>query len=72
MSNKEIVAKCNALARRFYAMHGCHVEAGYRFDDAEHPHEMSMWNMAVAAFDSIADIDVESALAQFLEDGEVI
>lgn len=62
MTNREIVAGCNELARIFYRMHGCDVAAGFRFDRADHPQEQSMWYLAAAAYDYIADIDVENAL----------
>lgn len=66
-TNEAIVESANELARRFYAAHGCKVEAGYRFDQAEHPQERGMWNLAVIAFQYLQDTDVEDALAQ-LED----
>lgn len=35
-----IVAQTNALARQLYALRGCDVREGYRFDPASHPHEI--------------------------------
>lgn len=63
-SPKEIVRRCNDLARWFYAAHGCQVPKGYRFDLACHPPERSMWSLAVLAFDFIEGTDVKGALDQ--------
>jgi hypothetical protein len=45
--NKEI----NELARIFYAAHGYRVADGYRFDEASHPQEKLMFNLAQIAYD---------------------
>lgn len=66
-TNAEIVAECNELARRFYESLGYEVEKGYRFDQARHPQERGMWNMAAMAYEYIEGTDVEQAL----EDEEV-
>lgn len=67
-TNAETVALCNRLARRFYAVHGCSVTQGYRFDQATHPDERRMWNLAVLAFDYIEGTDIEDVLAQMEDD----
>lgn len=67
MTDREIVEKCNELAREFYLHHGCQVKKGFRFDLSTHPQEQQMWRMAVFAFDFLLDTDVENALAE-LED----
>lgn len=60
----EQVSRCNELARLFYEMRGYVVPEGHRFDQASHPDELGMWNLAVLAFDFIEGTDVEDALAQ--------
>jgi hypothetical protein len=67
-TSREIVDDANALARVFYGMLGYQVEPGYRFDQATHPQEQSMWNMAVVAYENIEGTDVEDALNDILED----
>lgn len=64
---RELVDECNQLARLFYKSHGYEVPDDYRFYDARHPQELSMWNMAVLAYDHIARTDIENALSE-LED----
>lgn len=66
---RKIVDRCNELAREFYKGHGYDVPLGYRFDQAEHPQERGMWNLAVIAFDFIEGTDVDDCLAQ-VEDEE--
>lgn len=66
-TDREIVDRCNALARIFYQGHGCVVPEGYDFSAAAHPQERGMWNLAVAAFDFIEGTDVLDALGN-LED----
>jgi len=48
---KKIKKEINALANLFYKMHGCQVENGYDFEEATHPQERSMWNLARASYD---------------------
>lgn len=67
MTEREIVDRCNMLARCFYAELGYAVVEGYRFDNADHPQEQSCWNMACIAFDVLLDTDVENAIME-LED----
>ena len=66
-ANRELVARCNELARLFYGMQQCVVPDDFKFYEATHPAEVSCWVTAVAAFDFINGDDVEDALAQ-LED----
>lgn len=61
-TDEEVVADCNDLAREFYKLHGYDVPAGYRFDQATHPQELSMWQMAMVAYDKCTGTDVEDAL----------
>ena len=62
--NKKIVKEANELARKFYLAHGYNVEKGYRFDQATHPQEQGMWNLAVMAYSFIEGTDVEEALVE--------
>lgn len=64
---QEIVDSANELARTFYRAMGYVVEEGYRFDQARHPQERGMWNMAAIAYDHIEGTDVDAALDE-LED----
>ena len=69
-TNHEIVKDANALARIFYSLLGYQVEEGYRFDQAKHPQEVTMWRMAVIAYENIEGTDVEDALSEVLEDAD--
>lgn len=62
-TDEQIVREANELARRFYAALGYEVMEGYRFDQARHPQEQSMWTMACEAYDFIDGTDVNGALA---------
>jgi hypothetical protein len=68
-TDREIVDGCNALARKFYAGMGYDVPEGYRFDQAHHPQEMAVWDMAVTAYEHVDGTDVEDALTA-IEDEE--
>lgn len=59
---QEIVDGANALARKFYKSLGYEVPEGYRFDQAHHPQEVGMWNMAAMAYDHIENTDVDDCL----------
>lgn len=59
---QKLVERANELARIFYAAHGYEVKEGYRFDQARHPQERGMWNLAAKAFEFFEDVDIESAL----------
>lgn len=63
-SPQEIVDKCNALARLFYASLGYQVEEGYKFHEAHHPQERGMWNQAATACYFFTGIDVQDAAEQ--------
>ena len=67
-TDAEIVADCNELAREFYALRGYHVEKGYRFDQATHPHEREAWAQACFAYDFIEGTEVDMALAELEEE----
>lgn len=62
MTDAQVVAQTNELARLFYAAHGYRVEEGYRFDEARHPQERGMWNLAVIAQEFLTSTDAEAAL----------
>jgi hypothetical protein len=64
LTAQQIVDKANALARQFYQSMGYEVREGYRFDQARHPQEQGMWNLAVMAYEFIEGTDVESALSE--------
>lgn len=64
------VAACNDLARAFYKAHGYEVKDDYRFYEATHPQEVSMWNLAVMAYEHIEGTDVLEALAEINGDYE--
>ena len=66
-TDQQIVAACNALARRFYAMLGYQVDEHFLFYEARHPQERGVWNMAVMAYEHIAGTDVEEALEALTE-----
>lgn len=61
---KQIVDDANRLARLFYKAHGYQVPVDYRFDQAGHPQELGMWNLACIAFGFISNIDVQDALRE--------
>ncbi len=67
MTDREIVDKCNALARQFYACRGYDVPEGYRFDQAHHPQEQEAWDMACLAFEELLQTDPNEAISN-LED----
>jgi len=64
---KQIVDDCNALARKFYAPLGYDVPKGYRFDQANHPQERSVWRQACTAYEHIEGHNPEDAVCE-LED----
>lgn len=68
-SNRDLVAKCNELARQFYEIDGYEVLEGYEFFNATHPQEVGAWRMAVLAYEFIEGTDIENALCD-LEDDE--
>lgn len=67
-TSEEIVTAGLEFARRVYMAHGYRVEEGYKFYEARHPQEKGMWNLAVIAFEDIAGVDLEEALANTEED----
>ena len=64
---QQIVDDCNALARSFYEMHGNEVDDDFKFYEAHHPQEVSMWNLAVHAYDHIEGTDVEDCLVEVMD-----
>lgn len=67
MSDAEIVRQCNKLARIYYELFGYVVGDDFKFYDSRHPQELSMWNLAVIAYDHIAETDVMEALSNLEE-----
>jgi len=61
-TDKQIAKEGNELARKFYECMGYVVPEGYRFDQAGHPQEIAMWNMAVIAYEHINGTDLQSAV----------
>jgi hypothetical protein len=59
VTDAEITAAANALAREFYALMGCRVRKGYRFDHASHPQERLCWQLARIAFERLRNTDIE-------------
>ena len=68
-TDQEIVDEANGLAAQFYKAHGYEVPEGYKFHEATHPHEISMWNMAVLAYEYLTGTDLNDALSG-IEDEE--
>lgn len=66
-TEREVVEACNELAILFYKSHGYAPKEGFKMYESGHPHEQSMWNLAVMAYDHIEGTDVEEALSN-LED----
>ena len=58
-TDEEILAEANALARDFYALMGCRVRKGHRFDISTQPQERLCWQLAAVAFDRLRQIDIE-------------
>lgn len=67
MTEQQIVDSGNELARLIYKSLGYEVPAGYRFDQAHHPQEIGMWNIAAIAFEHIAGTDLDNALSNLDE-----
>jgi hypothetical protein len=66
---EQIVFDANQLAAKFYLQFGCQASAGYKFYDATHPQEVTVWNMACVAYEHINEVDVRSVLEELEEDG---
>lgn len=67
-TDREIVDQTNELARRLYEDQGYAVPTGYRFDQAEHPHERAAWNWACIAMVYLTETDPEDALIALEDD----
>lgn len=70
MTDQEIVDQANDLAAQFYKAHGYEVPEGYKFHEATHPHEVSMWNMAVLAYEHLTGTDLNDALCNIEDEDE--
>ena len=71
MTNAEIIAEVNELARRFYAHLGYEVSEDFRFygpSHNRHPQETMCWNMAVEAVELLKGTEVSDALDEYLEE----
>ena len=68
MNNRQLVRECNELARKFYRMQGYQQPESFKFYDATHPHERSMWRMAVESYDHIEGTEVNDALEELRDD----
>lgn len=68
MIAKNIVKKCNDLARAFYKMQGYQVSSGFKFWRAHHPQEAGAWNMAKVACEHLRNFDVDAALTEIGEE----
>lgn len=69
-TDRELVDLANELARQFYAANGYEVPEGYEFQNARHPQERGMWNLAVIAYEFIDGTDIEAALAEVEAEGD--
>lgn len=67
LTARQVVDKCNHLAREFYKDRGYAVPKGYRFDEASHPEERALWHQARIAFIELTGTDPEDAVSE-LED----
>lgn len=67
LTDAELIAEANELARSFYKLYGYDSPKGKRFDQATHPQEQAMWNLVVLAYEFIEGTDLNDALAS-LED----
>ena len=65
---QQIVDQTNYLARKIYEILGYVVDEGYRFDQAHHPQEQHMWELACLAQEILTDTDVPSVLSEIDED----
>lgn len=61
-SDEEILAAGLELARTFYRAYGYEVPEGYKFYEATHPQECSMWDLAVIAFEQLTGTSLDDVL----------
>lgn len=66
---QELVQQCNKLARAFYASLGYQVPEDYQFQDATHPQERGMWNMAAIAMEELTFTSMDDVLVE-LDDAD--
>ncbi len=63
MNDEQLVQAANELANKFYNDQGYIQPSDFKFYEATHPAEVSVWNLAVIAYDHINCTDIENALA---------
>ncbi len=68
MTDEQLLAAGLELARRFYKAHGYEVAKGYKFYESQHPQELTMWNLAVIAFEELTQTDLEDVLSSIDEE----
>lgn len=68
MDAQQKLNDANELARMFYLSLGYQVDEGYRFDQATHPQERGMWNMAAIAYDHIEGTELDAVLDELEDD----
>jgi hypothetical protein len=66
-TDEEIVSEGLSLAREFYKAYGYEVPEGFKFYESQHPQELSMWDLAVIAFEALTGTDLNDALANIGE-----
>ena len=62
MTDEQLIEECNELAQKLYYILGYRVGSDYKMYKATHPHEVMCWQMAVEAYNHIAETDIEDAL----------
>lgn len=63
LTDEQIVERGLELARAFYKAAGYTVARGFKFYESQHPQELHMWDLAVIAFEQLAQTDLWDALA---------
>ena len=63
-SDKEIVDQTNDLARKFYSVLGYNSKKNFKFQNAIHPQEIAMWQMACIAQEVLTNTDVENCIEE--------
>lgn len=62
MNDREIIEKCNDLAREFYKMMGYVRTKSFSFYQATHTQERLCWEMARLACETLSGDEIEDAL----------
>lgn len=70
MTDEQLVEAGLELARKFYKAHGYDVPKGFKFYESTHPQELTMWNLAVMAFEQLTQTDLEDVLSNVDEDSQ--